>query len=1110
MRPALSRALLSLAILLAGAATARAQFDTASVVGTVRDQSGASIPGAKVTLTSTETSISLTRTTATDGNYEFVTVRPGIYLVTAEMTGFAMALTENVQVQVGGRMRVDMQLAVGQISEQIEVTGASPLIETDSSQRSQVITGDQMREMPLNGREYSALALLSTGVRQSALNKSTTGTPREGAFNVNGLRSTFNNFLIDGVDNNAYGTSNQGFSNQVMQPPPDAVGEFRVVTNNQSAEYGRAAGATVNVAYRSGGNQIHGDAWEFFRDTALNATTYFKPPDGQKPPLRRNQFGAVVGGPIVKNRAFFFADFEGFHQARKATTFSTIPTALQSSGILSVDIRDPRTGVVYPAGTQIPMTAFARQVLGQLPAPNLAGAANNYSILQEFTNDTNKAGGKVDFQFSPRLTAFGRYGWRDLSTNDQPPIPLPSGGGGNGNIYARNKQLVLGSTYVASDRSLLEVRLGWSNTEGGKNPPALGDSNNFGISGLPTDPRIAGGLPTQGINGYTALGRQATNPQWQYPTVWNPKVNYSWLLGKHSLKTGYEYQHIAVEVQDVNPLYGLDSYAGQFSRPVGSPANNNLYNVGDFMLGLRSQYALSTFLIAQMRQDLHFMYAQDDIRLNDRLTLNVGLRYEYATPMWEANNVLTNFDPGTNTMIRATDGSIADRALVDPDRNNFGPRLGFAYTVVPRTVVRGGWGTSYVHINRIGSANLLGINGPQVVRAAVVQGDPTAASFRPTEQGYPTGLTDSSNFNPSTALVSYIPRDFQSSPVHSWYLSARVRAENAPRRRVRRQQGVRSADGRQLQPGGAQQFGRLDSARHTPSDSDARRHHVRVQRRQVRLQSAAGEVRVAPRVGGLAPEFADALEGARQLRRSAREPERQLSGSTGPSQPRRGLWGVGVRPALQQHDELHLGTAVRQGEALGIRPLSGDGRTRRRLAGRGGQHRDAWRNGDVHLLAQRRLPGVGDYERLLGRQQLPPQRDLRSVPLRRSAVDHQLVQRGLRDLAHRCQPAVRQRGAQHRTRPQLLDVRLCRDQGVPHYGHGAGAVQNRGVQSVQPRELHVAGRQPEQQHVWHDHIDLRRAAAAARPQVHLVGTGFADHLARFSRRAHARWRAPRA
>src|SRR5216117_3235480 len=178
-----------------------------------------------------------------------------------------------------------------------------------------------MRELALNGREYSALALLSTGVRESALHKSTTGTPREGAFNVNGLRSVFNNFLIDGVDNNAYGTSNQGFSNQVMQPPPDAVAEFKVVTNNQSAEYGRAAGATVNVAYKSGTNRIHGGGWEFFRDTKLNATTFFKPADGQKPPLRRNQFGGVLGGPIVKNKAFFFGDFEGFHQNRLSTVF---------------------------------------------------------------------------------------------------------------------------------------------------------------------------------------------------------------------------------------------------------------------------------------------------------------------------------------------------------------------------------------------------------------------------------------------------------------------------------------------------------------------------------------------------------------------------------------------------------------------------------------------------------------------------------------------------------------------------------------------------------------------------------------------------------------------
>src|SRR5262249_10375078 len=209
---------------------------------------------------------------------------------------------------------------------------------------------------------------------------------------------------------------------------------------------------------------------------------------------------------------------------------------------------------------------------------------------------------------------------------------------------------------------------GGSAREAGKNPPALGSAaaaDAFGLAGLPSDPRISGGLPSESINGYSAFGRQATNPQWQYPTLWNPKLNYSWLLGRHSLKTGYEYQNVAVEVQDVNPLYGLDSYTGQFSRPAGA-ASNNLYNLADFMLGLRSQYALSTLFVANVRQDTHMVYLQDDLRANDRLTLNLGLRYEYATPLWEANNQLTNFDPATNALVKAADGPIENRALVNP------------------------------------------------------------------------------------------------------------------------------------------------------------------------------------------------------------------------------------------------------------------------------------------------------------------------------------------------------------------------------------------------------------------------------------------------------------
>jgi hypothetical protein len=759
-------------VLLLTAATASAQFDTATVVGTVRDVSDSVIPGAKVTLTATETGISTERVAAADGNYEFPAVKPGTYVVTAEKSGFAVAIVDQVQVQVGARLRVDLRLSVGQVSEKVEVTSAQPLVETDTSQRGQVISGEQIRALPLISREYSALALLTTGVKLAGSSLTTGNTPREGAFNVNGLRSTVNNFLIDGIDNNAYGTSNQGFSNQVMQPPPDAITEFKVVTNNMSAEYGRAAGATINVNYRSGTNRLHGSGWEFLRDTSMNATGFFKPPTG-KPTLDRHQFGGVFGGPIVRNRAFFFGDYEGLRQTRRSTGFATIATPAQRQGILSVDVRDPRTGAVYPAGTALPMTDFARRVLAGLPDTNLPGATNNYTTLQEFTADSDKAGIKVDVQMARSASMFARYGMRNLTTDDQPNIPLPSGGAGNGHIYARNRQFVLGMTWTPTTQSLLEARFGYSWTQAGKNPPALGSGSaldQFGLAGLPNDSRIAGGLPTQVITGFSDLGRQATNPQWQYPTVYNPKINYTWATGAHSLKAGYEFQRIDTEVQDVNPLYGRDTYNGQFSRPAGAAAGN-AYNLADFMLGLRAQYALSSVLVANLRRNMHFGYVQDDWRVGSSLTLNLGLRYEFSTPYWERDNILSNFDPSSNRMVLARDGSLYDRALINPDRNNFAPRLGFAYTITPRTVVRGGYGISYIHFSRAGGGDILPINGPQVVNAVVNQTVPAAASFVPAERGYPVGLADPSQFNPLTANITYMPPDFHSSPVQSWHVS---------------------------------------------------------------------------------------------------------------------------------------------------------------------------------------------------------------------------------------------------------------------------------------------------------------------------------------------------
>jgi hypothetical protein len=758
---------------LAAGAPAWAQFETASVLGTVRDATGAVVPGVNVRLLNVDTGLEFTKVTDQDGSYEFFTVRIGNYDVSAELSGFTPARVTGVKVTIGSRQRVDLRMSVGQVTEAVEVSAAASLLETDSSQRGQVITNEQAVALPLNGREYSSLVLLTTGARLSALNTGSASTVREGSFNVNGLRSTFNNFLLDGLDNNAYGTSNQGFSNQVIQPPPDAVAEFKVVTNNMSAEYGRSGGATINVAYASGTNRFRGSVWEFLRDTSLNATGFFKPVGGEKPPLERHQFGGVLGGPIIKNRAFFFVDYEGFRQTRKQVAFQTVPTPTERRGILSVPVRNPLTGQVYPAGTQIPMTAFAARVLAGLPDPTRAGTANNYELLQTFRNDNDKMGAKVDMQFSPTVNGFARVGYRNVDISDQPPLPLPSGGSGNGFTYVKNLQFASGLTWTPGANQLVEFRLGVARTRAGKNPPALGEpgaQEAFGITGLPTDPRVAGGLPAQIIGGYSDLGRQATNPQWQFPTAINPKVNYIRTFGRHSVKTGLEFQHIRTEVQDVNPLYGRDEYTGRFSQP-GTGSTDNRYNLADFMFGLRNRYALTNFLIANLRQNMYFGYVQDDFKVNPKLTLNLGLRYEYATPHWEKDNQITNFDPGTRTMLQARDGSLEDRALVKPDRNNWAPRLGFAWSATPKTVVRGAYGISYIHFHRAGGANILSINGPQVITAVVTQGNVLAPGFRLTEQGYPSGLTDPSRFDPLLANITYMPRDYRSSRVQSWFVS---------------------------------------------------------------------------------------------------------------------------------------------------------------------------------------------------------------------------------------------------------------------------------------------------------------------------------------------------
>ncbi|MBZ5602081.1 MAG: carboxypeptidase regulatory-like domain-containing protein [Acidobacteriia bacterium] len=759
--------------------TAYAQFDAATVLGTVHDPSGSVISGSTVTLENLGTHIKAIATTDSAGNYQFSTVKIGRYRITAEASGFTMAVADSVDVTVNAHQRVDLLLQVSSAAQKVDVTAVVKLLQTDSSSRGQVINQQEIVNLPLNGRNYSDLALLAPGVRRSSIADS-----REGSFNVNGLRSSLNNFALDGVDNNAYATANQGFSNQVVQVSPDALAEFVVETNNFSAEFGRAGGAVVNAVMRSGSNEVHGALWEYLRNRSLNAIGFFKPIAGYQPELIQNQFGGAVGGPIVRNKMFFFADYEGYRRISNSIQFATLPTMDQRQGKLGVPVQNPYTGDMYTDGV-IPasqITPFARKVLSDLPAPNLPGLANNYENLPRRTDFSDKGDVKIDHQFNERWTSLIRLSQRKNNSFIPPTIPGPSGGNSDAYVYILDQQLAGGATWTPTPSTVVELRLGISRAINEKNPYGIGGPDMqqlYGISGLPTDKRIAGGLTQQNVAGYDAWGRQTSSPQYQNPLVWDPRASMSRVAGRHSVKFGYEYQRVETEIDDFNPTYGSDGYGGQFTRP-SSQKSNAIYNLADFLYGARSSYELNNVAFVHYEQRMQFAFVQDDFKVRPGLTINAGLRYEFATPQWERDNHLANFDPATQTLISAKSGSLADRALVDPNYKNFGPRIGLAYSVTPKTVIRSAYGISYIHFNRLGGENLLAYNGPYIVDAAISQipsqglcaaNSRPVTCFRPTPDGYPSGITDPQNFSTLQTRTIYTPRHNPTPYVQAWHFT---------------------------------------------------------------------------------------------------------------------------------------------------------------------------------------------------------------------------------------------------------------------------------------------------------------------------------------------------
>src|ERR1700723_1676671 len=368
--PSAPRLLAAILFFLCVTTCLHAQYENGSVVGTIRDASGAAVPGAVVTITNNATGVTTKITANGAGDIEAPSLHVGAYTISASAPGFAEVVANNITVSVGGRERIDLSLKTGSTQTTVQVSDVALQLETETSERGQVITNYQSEALPLVSRNYSDLLALVPGSRQAptaATTSSLSSLLRAGAYNVNGERSMFNNFLLDGLDNNAYGESNQGFDNQIIAVPPDSVAQFQVVTDNESAEFGRSSGATVNVASQSGTNRIHATAYEFIRNTDLNAAGFFKPltvsntgatVPFKKPTFNRNQFGFNFGGPIIRNKLFFFLDYEGFRQVLKPLSVLTLPTQNELNGILVVPVKNPTTGTTYAANTAIPTTAI--------------------------------------------------------------------------------------------------------------------------------------------------------------------------------------------------------------------------------------------------------------------------------------------------------------------------------------------------------------------------------------------------------------------------------------------------------------------------------------------------------------------------------------------------------------------------------------------------------------------------------------------------------------------------------------------------------------------------------------------------------------------------------
>ena len=697
----LLRSIFIFSLVLLFASQMYAQKDTGSIVGVVKDAGGGVVPGAKVTARDVDRGIEFTTTTDANGEYVAGPLKVGRYTITVEKDKFKTAVAGPLQLDVQGRVEADVRLNVGEVTQKVEVTVQSPLLETETSSMGQVMDKTRIETLPLNGRNFAQLAQLGVGVVPSEPGSRVSGSF---GFSVDGARTFQNNFLLDGIDNNSNLGDVLNEASYVIQPPVDAIEEFKVQTNDYSAEFGRGNGAILNAVIKSGTNAFHGDVFEYLRNDALDASPFFVV-TSQKPAYKQNQFGGTIGGPIQKDKTFFFGDYEGFRLRQGVPQTTVIPDQLMTQGnfselltntpAMAIDLNGNSTGAVAfdcsgnptfvgeifnGRQTQVaPMTAhtptgfcgvpigasagvptnifptgsvdpLAARLSVLIPSPNSSNPGFNYLAVPTRSETRNNFDVRIDHTFSPKDSIFGRFSYEVQPSFIPSPFQNVLDGGGffDGNEDFSYRSVAVSETHIFDSTHINELRFGYNRINAHRYQNNFNEnvSAQLGFPGVPYEPgTFNGGLPSLTFSDGSAppLGSSGFLPSIEKQNSYVFTDNFTWIKGRHSIKIGAEIRYEQFSIFQPSASRGTMDFSSGFTDNPAA-AGTGGYGFASFLLGIPDSGSIVNLHNVDYRRQIYAGYIQDDFKKSSKLTLNLGLRYELYTTVKAADNEQANFD----------------------------------------------------------------------------------------------------------------------------------------------------------------------------------------------------------------------------------------------------------------------------------------------------------------------------------------------------------------------------------------------------------------------------------------------------------------------------------